>query len=129
MILQDLSWEDYVDKLASQNDAFRRATCMIEPGDPAIKGHLLLTDTVQAMGPAFVRSCLDLVGRFDNFPGDADPEGYHNCGSVEVEGRNVWFKIDLSDLTEADLGTDAKGRLVDTYRILHVLFADDWLYW
>ncbi len=127
MIEHDLSFDAYVDRLASQNDTFRRAVCLDEPGDPALKGCLLVSDTVQAMGLAFPRSCLDLVGRFDDFPGDADPEGYRNCGSVEVAERTVWFKIELSDAD--DPGTDASGHPVDTYRILHILFATDWLDW
>lgn len=125
MIEYDLSFDAYVDRLASQNDTFRRAVCLDEPGDPTLKGRLLVSDTVQAMGPVFVRSCLGAVGRFDNFPRDADPEGYRNCGSVEVAERTVWFKIELSDAD--DPGMDVNGHPVDTFRILHILFASDWL--
>ncbi len=127
MIRYDLTFDAYVDRLASQNDAFRRTVCLDAPGDPALKGHLLVSDTVQAMGPAFMRSCLEAVGRFDSFPRDADPEGYRNCGSVEVEDRTVWFRIVLSDAD--DPGTDRNGNPVDTYRILHILFSTDWLDW
>ncbi len=129
MIQHDMSFNAYVDRIASQNDAVRRTLCLGTPGDPALKGCLIVTDTVRAMGPAFLRCCLDRVGRFDDFPADADPDGYRTCGSVEVEDRTVWFKIILSDAAGTGRGTDATGQPVETIRTLHVLFASDWLSW
>ena len=128
MIHPDHTFEAYVDRLASQNDAFRRAACLGLDPDPAQGGRLLVTDTVRAMGPAFLRTCLEAIGTFDDFPPDADPEGYRNCGSVEIEGRTVWFRIILSD-AEKEGRSDTAGRPLDTFRTLHVLFAADWPYW
>ncbi len=116
------------EKVAAQNDAFRRNACLVIPygaGDPVLKGQMVLTQAVHAEGIGFVQSCLGAIGRLDHFPADNDPDGFHDFGSVEVHGTTVWFKIDFYDAADRNYGSEAPDDPARTYRVLTVLFPSD----
>ena len=116
-------------KVAAQNDAFRRNACLAIPygaEGPVLAGQMVMTRGIHAEGMGFVQACLDAIGRLDHFPADDDPDGFHDFGSVEVFGTNVWFKIDLYDSAMMAFGSDAPDDPARTYRVLTVLFPSDW---
>ncbi len=55
-----------------------------------------LSDRVrdQALGSEFVAAALRAVAAFDSFDADNDPHGEHDFGSLEVDGRRLFWKID-----------------------------------
>lgn len=117
------------EKVAAQNDAFRRNACLAIPygtGDPVLKGQMVMTQAVHAEGAAFIQSCLGAIGRLDHFPADNDPDGFHDFGSVEVFGTAVWFKIDVYDDDTLSFGSDMPDDPARSYRVLTVLFPSDW---
>ena len=116
-------------KVAAQNDAFRRCACLAipySPGDPVLRGRMVMTSNIGAMGPAFVQSCVDAIGRLDHFPEENDPDGYHDFGSVEVQGTAVWFKIDAYEDENMAFGSDAPDDPARTFRVLTILLPSDW---
>ena len=116
-------------KVAEQNDAFRRNACLAlpyAPGDPVLMGQLVATRAIHAKGMPFVQSSLAAIGRLTDFPADNDPDGFHDFGSVEVEGTTVWFKIDLYDGSDLKYGSEAPDDPARTYRVLTILLPSDW---
>ena len=84
--------------IAEQNDRFRRAAPSLAPGmatADGLRGRVVLTRAVAALGPLFPLLCLLGIARHETFDPEDDPEGLHDFGPVEVEGRRVWFRIDL----------------------------------
>ncbi|MDO5757324.1 MAG: DUF3768 domain-containing protein [Rhodobacterales bacterium] len=116
-------------KVAAQNDAFRRNACLAIPygtGDPVLRGRMVMTRSVSAEGSEFVQTCVDAIGRLDHFPEDNDPDGFHDFGSVEVQGTAVWFKIDAYDDENMAFGSDAPDDPARTWRVLTILLPSDW---
>ncbi len=127
--MNDTIYVPDVEKVAAQNDAFRRNACLAIPygvGDPVLKGRMVITQSVDANGMAFVMFCLDAIGRLDHFPADNDPDGFHDFGSVEVFGTAVWFKIDVYDNDRLSFGSDMPDDPAHSYRVLTVLLPSDW---
>ncbi len=97
-------------KVAAQNDAFRRNACLAipyDPGDPVLRGRMVMARSVAAESAGFIRTCLFAIGHFGHFSADNDPDGYHDFGSVKVEGTAVWFKTDTYDDENMAFGSDA----------------------
>ena len=78
--------------IREQNDAFRK---MVLQDDSV--GRWVVTHSVNAEGPQFVSQCIAAIRAFDTFHEDLDPHGDHSMGAFEVNGKAVWFKIDLYD--------------------------------
>ena len=79
-------------RVASQNDAFRRA--LVPGGAPCpLAGRVVLTQRVAARGPAFAGAALLAVAADEAFAETNDPEGDHAFGTVDVEGVTVWWRI------------------------------------
>lgn len=116
-------------RVAAQNDAFRRNACLAIPygtGDPVLMGRVVVTRAVDARGMPFVQSCLAAIGRLSDFPADNDPDGFHDFGSVEVEGTTVWMKIDLYDGPDLLYGSEAPDDPSRTCRVMTILLPSDW---
>ena len=112
--------------VARQNDQFRRWHTIGErkPGI-YIPGKSVWTASFEAEPAAFKRAALQAIGAIAQFAPENDPEGFHDFGSVEVDGRAVWFKIDAYD-QDYHYGADDPADLSRTRRILTVLFPSDW---
>ena len=119
--------------IAAQNDKFRRNIALPPAGFPADTpgetdvpdGRVVITNGVEAQGPAFVVEALRKIAAFDDFTDDCDPGGRHEMGAVEIDGQKVWFKIDLYD-RDYRFGGDAPADPEQTRRVLTVLFPDEW---
>lgn len=115
-------------RIAAQNDIFRRGVCRGVPcpaGTVFPAGKLVITAAVLARGDAFLAACLSAIGTLEDFPPENDPDGHHDFGAVDVQGRTVWFKIDLYD-PAYEYGSEVPDDLAATARVLTVLFPEDW---
>ncbi|RMF04624.1 MAG: DUF3768 domain-containing protein, partial [Alphaproteobacteria bacterium] len=74
--------------IAALNDRFRTRF---------IGGSVLITSGLQALGPEFVAEALAKVRAFNGFTRDNDPYGEHDFGTVMVQGRKLFWKIDCYD--------------------------------
>lgn len=115
-------------RIAAQNDAFRAHACGGVPYPPggALRGCLLCTAAIAAEGDAFTAACRAAVGAQTAFPAEDDPDGLHDFGAVEVDGRRVWWKIDLYADETLHWGSERPDDPARTVRVLTILFPEDW---
>ena len=79
----------------------------------------------QADSDAFVEQALVAAREFTAFNGDNDPHHEHDFGTVEIEGRQVFWKIDYFDPTMTQ-GSEDPSSLALTRRVLTVMLAEDY---
>lgn len=117
---------EHAELVAKQNDQFRRWHTIGErkPGI-YIPGRSVWTASFEAETAAFKRAALKAIGEIATFDPENDPDGFHDFGAVEIDGRSVWFKIDAYDRTY-DYGSDDHSDLEKTRRVLTILFPSDW---
>lgn len=109
--------------IAEQNDIFRKAVCGHEIAERIPPRRLVLTQAVDAQGPAFTMVALKRIALFSEFNVDYDPHGWHEFGEVEVNGRRIWFKVDLYDIAY-NMGSETPHDVEKTRRVLTVLFPE-----
>ena len=115
-------------RLAAQNDAFRAHQCTGAPylTGEALRGRLVCTAAVAAMGQPFVVAACLAVAAQTAFPEEDDPEGYHDFGAARAQGRRVWWKIDLFSDDDLCWGSERPDDPSRTVRVLTILFPEDW---
>lgn len=124
---EDDNYEPNPETIARQNDLFRRAQCLGETTDPVIPGRCVVTATLHAEGPEFLRAACHAVGTFDDFKHDNDPEGHRDFGAVEVSGKRLFFKIDMYQAgSYLRWGAERADDLATTERVLTIMFPSDW---
>ena len=106
--------------IAEQNDFFRQKPTLNEAS-----GRWVYTAAINAEGPTFLEACVKAVGEYSDFTEDNDPYGTHEMGFMIVQGKTVWWKIDLFDQAY-NMGSPNPSALVDTRRVLTILFPDDY---
>ena len=62
-------------------------------------GRILISSGLMGQGPAAVAAALQGIQQFDAFDERNDPYGEHDFGSLSVEGRRIFWKIDYYDQT------------------------------
>ena len=106
--------------IAEKNDLFRQKPTLNEAS-----GRWVYTAAINAEGPAFLEACVKAVGEYSDFTEDNDPYGTHEMGFMTVQGKKVWWKIDLFDQAY-NMGSPNPSALVETRRVLTILFPDDY---
>lgn len=104
--------------IAALNDAFRRAT-----GGQG--GRIVFTPGVSALGVAFSHLALARVRAFNAFGDDNDPYGERDFGSVELNGRKLFWKIDYYDRALEYGSPDPTDPAVTT-RVLTIMLAEEY---
>ena len=74
------------DKIRALNDGFRRSLS---------GGKVMMTAGIAALPDNAREVVLEEVRKFEAFTSDNDPHGEHDFGSFEVDGRKIFWKIDL----------------------------------
>ncbi|MGH6911370.1 MAG: DUF3768 domain-containing protein [Phenylobacterium sp.] len=107
--------EERAARIAHLNDALR-----LTPGIG-----WMITSSVQAKGPVFVRQAALAVSTFDNFPEGDDPYGERDFGAFDLAGERLIWKIDYYDRTLRDASPDPADPAV-TRRVLTLMLATDY---
>ena len=102
--------------ICTLNDAFRRSLT---------GGTLMLTAGIVALGAEAQARIIAVVQAFDAFTPDHDPYGEHDFGSLAVEGKRIFCKLDSYDLTRAMHSEDAADPS-KTERVLTVMLASEY---
>ena len=111
-------------RIAAQNDLFRKnIICGGTVGAP--QGRVVVTRAVANMGPDFQIAAVLAVTKDGTFTEDNDPYGDHSFGAITVEGRKLWWKIDLYDLAY-QWGSEAPDDPARTRRVLTIMFPEDY---
>jgi hypothetical protein len=83
--------------ITQHNDMFRTSFGKCKD----LKGQIVQTQGVAALGPVATMIIAEKIMRYDNFTEDNDPYGEHEFGSVIIHDNGVpitvWWKIDLYD--------------------------------
>ena len=105
------------------NDEFRRAGPAL--GRNKFDGLWLFSHGVQAQGICFLWRALTDVQRFDAFNANNDPHGEHDFGAFELDGQEVFWKIDYLERGTA-FGAANPADNASTCRIITVMLAEEY---
>jgi hypothetical protein len=103
-------------KIRALNDAFRRSLT---------GGKVMMTAGITALSAAIQAKVLNEVRTFDGFTADNDPNGEHDFGSYEVDGRKIFWKIDLYDVA-MEFGSEDPADPSKTTRVLTIMLASEY---
>ena len=107
---------DYSAKVRALNDAFRHTLT---------GGSVLMTASIMALGSDLQTRILAAVQSFEGFTTENDPWGEHDFGACEIDGEQVFFKIDYFDPTRTWHSPDPADQKV-THRVLTIMLAEDY---
>ena len=111
-------------RIAERNDAFRRSLFAGKtPATP--EGQVVVTQGVSVEGTLFMWLASRAVGLQTTFTEADDPHGDHSFGAVTVNGKKVWWKIDLYDRAY-EFGTPDPLDEDETRRVLTILFPSEY---
>ena len=108
-------------RIADANDAFRAAGAGAAAFDG---GRWVMTRGVATLAPEHLAAILRQVMTFNAFTHDNDPHGEHDFGSLVVDDRTFFWKIDYYADSTMTYGAEAPA--VACYRVLTVMFADEY---
>jgi hypothetical protein len=115
MVLSDVA-SDRSRQIALLNDAFR---CSF------VGGTVCVTAGLHLVGDEFVKAALLAARQFTAFDTSNDPYGEHDFGSMQIDGRQVFWKIDYFDPTMTQ-GSEDPASLALTRRVLTVMLAEEY---
>src|SRR5215831_3624194 len=102
------------------NDAFR--TDLVAIGLALISNKLFITRGVADCGNDFIDRVVRAVREFSDFTEDNDPHGEHDFGSFDLDGIQLFWKIDYYDQNLDMRSPDPADHTV-TRRVLTILLA------
>ena len=104
------------------NDAFRTHPFI---GARLSEDELVITSGVADHGNDFIDRAVNAVRQFSNFTGDNDPHGEHDFGSFELDGTELFWKIDYYD-RDLKYGSPDPADPAVTRRVLTILLAEEY---
>ncbi len=104
-------------RIRQLNDELRGGNCL--------KGQIVITSGIAALGDDFKLQVAKAVSKFDTFTPENDPHQEHDFGSIEVGNHKVFFKIDYYDLELKMHSPDASDPDVTT-RVLTIMLAEEY---
>lgn len=103
-------------KIRELNDAFRTSF---------IGGQIILTSGVTSLPPRISASVLECVKTFHTFTKDNDPNAEHDFGSITIENKKFFWKIDYYDST-LEFGSPNPADPSVTTRVLTIMRTDEY---
>jgi len=88
-------------------------------------GTALITPGIAALGPEAVERIVKAVATFDDFCHANDPHEEHDFGAFEVEGEQLFFKIDYYDQDLKCHSPDPSDPKV-TRRVITLMLASEY---
>jgi hypothetical protein len=88
-------------------------------------GRVMITSGIETRGAAAIARILAAVAGFDAFTSDNDPYGEHDCATLDVDGIQVFFKVDYYDRDLTYHSPDPSDPSV-TQRVMTVMRADEY---
>jgi hypothetical protein len=111
-----LSSPSKADRIRVLNDNFRSTF---------LGGRVVVTPAVRELSLEANAALLEAVRSFSNFTKDNDPHGEHDFGSIELEGRTWFFKIDYYT-ADMDGGSEDPADPAQTVRVMTIMRADEY---
>ena len=88
-------------------------------------GTVVTTPLVRILGSEKMGELLQRVRTFTAFDSDNDPHGEHDFGSIEIDGRQFFFKIDYYDKSMM-CASDDPADPDKTNRVMTIMRADEY---
>ena len=88
-------------------------------------GQVMFTSGVAALPSDVLAMVVRKVATFNEFNGDNDPYGEHDCAMFEVAGQKFMFKIDYYD-KDIKYGSEDPASPEKTTRIMTIMRAEDY---
>lgn len=88
-------------------------------------GAVVTTPLVRILGNEKMAELLQRVRAFTAFDPDNDPHGEHDFGSIEIDGRQFFFKIDYYDKSMV-AASDDPADPGKTNRVMTIMRADEY---
>lgn len=121
--------DERTERIATQNDAFRKALTTTVLNGQQIDGKVVVTPTVLSMGAQFLADVTYAVTAFNTFTDDNDPLAEHDFGIVEVGHaglrQRAYWKIDLYD-EDYVLASACPEDPRQTRRVLTIMLPEDY---
>lgn len=86
---------------------------------------VMITQGINALGPAAVHAIITAVQQFDDFTEHNDPYGEHDFGKITRAGYDVFWKWDYYDLDLQMASLDPSNPDI-TARVLTIMLADEY---
>jgi hypothetical protein len=109
-------------EIRALNDEFRTQRSLI--GSAIADNTLVITSGVAAHGNDFVDRAVHAVREYSAFNEGNDPYGEHDFGSFELDGENLFWKIDYDPLFDGRSRDPADAAV--TRRVLTILLAEEY---
>lgn len=103
-------------RIAALNDELRTR---------GIGGQVVVTAGIVALGQDFAAAAIAAVRAFAAFTPENDPYGEHDFGSLLVQGRTIFFKVDYYDLTMQH-GSKDPADPARTTRVLTIMLSEEY---
>ncbi|SNR70963.1 DUF3768 domain-containing protein [Paracoccus sediminis] len=103
-------------------DLIRAATVTVAPD---LRGSIILTPGIAAEGIAFVQEAVVACAVDRNFTESNDPWADHSFGTLDVQGKRIWWKIDLYD-ADCSGGAENPADPAETHRVVTILFPSEY---
>lgn len=88
-------------------------------------GHAVLTIGVASLGAERVSNIVNAIAAFDDFCHANDPHEEHDFGALDVDGENIFFKVDYFDLSGEFASPDPANPAV-TRRVITLMLASEY---
>ncbi len=88
-------------------------------------GYAVITPGVAALGQEAVDRIVKTIQVFDDFCHANDPHQEHDFGSFEVDGHNIFLKIDYYDKAMSMHSPDPTDPAVTT-RVITIMMAEEY---
>ena len=88
-------------------------------------GMVVITAGVQHLSADAIARILVEIREFDNFNGDNDPYGEHDFGALDVDGRQIFWRISYYDKLLEHRSEDPSSPEITT-QVLTIMLASEY---
>lgn len=88
-------------------------------------GQIVLTRGFRSLPNGVVIKAFLAIQRFDDFDEGNDPYGTHEFGTLNIDGQDIWFKIDAYD-QNLEYGSPDPSDPSVTQRVMTILLPDEY---
>ncbi len=107
---------EYKQRIRDLNDQFRKYR---------VGGYFCITDGIVALGHPTYLNIIKAVAEFDDFTDDNDPHKEHDFGVINIQGQNIFWKIDYYNNNQQYASPDPSDPDV-TIRYLTIMLAAEY---
>jgi hypothetical protein len=107
---------DNIDRIRQLNDELRQHL---------LGGIAVVTPGVAALGVDFTNRIVETIAVFDDFHHDNDPYQEHDFGAFEIDGHQLFFKIDYYDQNMTHHSPNPADPSV-TQRVITLMLAEEY---